>query len=281
MQSPALPRNLLLSELPPADLERLRPHLGLVRLPLGAVLHESGSHMREVYFPVSSLVSLLYILADGGTAEIALVGNDGCVGIAVLLGGVTTPSRAVVQVAGHAYRIKSAIMLDEFHRSSAIQSTLLRYVQALITQMSQTAVCNRHHTVEQQLCRWLLLSLDRVPSNEIRMTQELISNMLGVRRAGITQAARSLQEAGLIEYRRPDRGPRSRQAAGARLRMLCGGQEGSGPPVPERVPGRAGPPCMTRTNPVVLRRQGLRARLCPVANRLARGAFAKTRPYIH
>lgn len=202
MQKSALQENLLLAALPQADLEGLRPHLEFEKMPLGAVLHESGSQVREVYFPVSGLVSLLYTLADGSTTEIAVVGNDGCVGIAILLGGGATPNRAVVQIAGFAYRINAATILDKFHRSGAIQLTLLRYIQTLITQMSQTVVCNRHHTVEQQLCRWLLLSLDRVPGNEVRMTQELISNMLGVRRTGITQAARILRDAGLIEYRR-------------------------------------------------------------------------------
>jgi len=173
-----------------------------VPLPLGRVLYESGLRMRHVYFPVSGLVSLLYTLDDGGSAELAVVGNDGCLGVAILLGGSTTPTRAVVQIAGYAYEVDSATVLKEFHRAGPVQSVLLRYVQARMTQVSQTAVCNRHHTVEQQLCRWLLLSLDRIPVNEIHMTQELISNMLGVRRTGITQAARNLQKAGLIEYRR-------------------------------------------------------------------------------
>lgn len=173
-----------------------------MKLPLGAVLHEPGSQMRHVYFPVSGLVSLLQALADGSVAESAILGNDGCVGTAILLGGGMTPCRAVVQVAGYAYRIGSDTILDEFHRSDALQLTLLRYIQALITQMSQTVVCNRHHTVEQQLCRWLLMSLDRIPGDEIRVTQELISNMLGVRRVGITEAATALQRAGLIENQR-------------------------------------------------------------------------------
>ena len=202
--------NYLLAALPTADAERLQRSMMFTALPLGAVLYESGTQMRDCYFPVSGLVSLLYTLEDGGTAEIAVVGNDGCVGVAILLGGGTTPSRAVVQIAGHAYRIDSEAVLAEFRRGGPAEHVLLRYIQSLMTQMSQTAVCNRHHTVEQQLCRWLLLSLDRVPSNEIKMTQELISNMLGVRRVGITEAARKLQAAGLIEYRRghitvPDR----------------------------------------------------------------------------
>jgi len=202
--------NYLLAALPAADFERLRGSMTPTALPLGAVLYESGSQMRDCYFPVSGLVSLLYTLEDGGTAEIAVVGNDGCVGVAILLGGGTTPSRAVVQIAGHAYRVKSEAVLAEFRSGGTTEHVLLRYIQSLMTQMSQTAVCNRHHTVEEQLCRWLLLSLDRVPSNKIDMTQELISNMLGVRRVGITEAARKLQAAGLIEYRRgqitvPDR----------------------------------------------------------------------------
>jgi CRP-like cAMP-binding protein len=202
--------NYLLAALPTADVERLQRSMMFTALPLGAVLYESGTQMRDCYFPVSGLVSLLYTLEDGGTAEIAVVGNDGCVGVAILLGGGTTPSRAVVQIAGHAYRVNSEAVLAEFRRGGPTEHVLLRYIQSLMTQMSQTAECNRHHTVEQQLCRWLLLSLDRVPSNEIEMTQELISNMLGVRRVGITEAARKLQAAELIEYRRghitvPDR----------------------------------------------------------------------------
>ena len=202
--------NRLLAALPDDDFARLQQSMTLTGLPLGAVLYESGSQMRDVYFPVSGLVSLLYTLADGGSAEIAVVGNDGCVGIAILLGGGTTPSRAVVQIEGYAYKIASDTLLAEFHKNVQVQQLLLRYIQSLMTQMAQTAVCNRHHTVEQQLCRWLLLSLDRVPDNRVNMTQELISQMLGVRRVGVTGAARKLQEAGLIEYSRghitvPDR----------------------------------------------------------------------------
>jgi CRP-like cAMP-binding protein len=202
--------NHLLATLPEEDLERLRQHMRYTPLALGCVLFESGAPMRDVYFPVSGLVSLIYCLEDGGTAEIAVVGNDGCVGVAILLGGETTPSRAIVQIAGSAYRIAAPVLLAGFRRGGPTARVLLRYIQSLMTQMAQTAVCNRHHTVEQQLCRWLLLSLDRVPSNRIDMTQQLISNMLGVRRAGITQAASKLQAAGLIEYRRghitvPDR----------------------------------------------------------------------------
>ena len=194
--------NQLLAALPAEDFERLLPFLKPVELPLGSVLYESGSKMRDVYFPVSGLVSLLYTLADGGTAEIAVVGSDGCVGIAILLGGGSTPSRAVVQIEGHAYKVASDVLLGEFQKDSDVQELLLRYIQSLMTQMTQTAVCNRHHSVEQQLCRWLLLSLDRVPTNEVHMTQELISNMLGVRRGGVTDAARALKAAGLIEYSR-------------------------------------------------------------------------------
>jgi CRP-like cAMP-binding protein len=203
--------NRLLAALPAADYERLRPHLRLVPLPLGAALCESGSQLRHIYFPVSGLVSLLYTTEDGRTAEIAVVGNDGCVGVMILLGGGgQTPAREVVQIAGYAYRIDSDALLHEFHRGGPTQDLLLRYVQTLMTQISQTAVCNRHHSIEQQLCRWLLLSLDRLPTNEVRMTQHLISNMLGVRRSGIAVATKRLHDAGVIEYRRgnitvPDR----------------------------------------------------------------------------
>jgi CRP-like cAMP-binding protein len=194
--------NHLLAALPPADLARLSPEMEFVALELGETLYETGSHLRHVYFPVSGVISLLIVTEDGGNAEIAVIGNDGCVGIALLLGGETTLDRAVVQIAGHAYRLPAEVVLREFKRGAAAQLLLLRYVQALMTQTAQTAVCNRHHTVEQQLCRWLLLTLDRVSSEHVVMTQELISNMLGVRRSGITQAARSLQQAGLIAYER-------------------------------------------------------------------------------
>ena len=194
--------NRLLAALPAADLACLSPEMEFVALALGDTLYESGSHLRHVYFPVAGVVSLLIVTEDGGTAEIAVIGNDGCVGIALLLGGETTLDRAVVQIAGHAYRLPAEAVLREFKRGRAAQLLLLRYVQALMTQTAQTAVCNRHHTVEQQLCRWLLLTLDRVPSAHVVMTQELISNMLGVRRSGITQAARNLQQAGLIAYER-------------------------------------------------------------------------------
>jgi len=203
-------QNHLLAALPAADLERLLPYLRPAALPLGAVLYEPGSPMRHCYFPVSGIVSRLQTLEDGHMAEIAVIGNDGCVGVAVLLGTKTTRTRAVVQIAGDAYRIDSDIVLSEFYKGGPIHRVLLRYIQSLMMQMSQTAVCNRHHSIEQQLCRWLLMSLDRVPSNKVSMTQELISNMLGVRRGGITEAARKLQAEGLIGYSRgnitvPDR----------------------------------------------------------------------------
>ena len=194
--------NHLLAALPAGDLARLSPEMEFVALALGETLYESGSHLRHAYFPVSGVVSLLIVTEDGGSTEIAVVGNDGCVGIALLLGAETTLDRAVVQIAGHAYRLPAEVVLRAFKRGAAAQLLLLRYIQVLMTQTSQTAVCNRHHTVEQQLCRWLLLTLDRVRSDEVAMTQELISNMLGVRRSGITQAARNLQQAGLIEYER-------------------------------------------------------------------------------
>lgn len=179
---------------------RLLPHLALIELPLGHVVYESGDHLGHVYFPTTSIVSLLYVMEDGASAEIAIVGNEGIVGIALFMGGETTPSRAVVQSAGHGYRLSAKVLKQEFTRGGPIQHLLLRYTQALITQMAQTAVCNRHHTIEQQLCRWLLLSIDRLPSNELTMTQELISNMLGVRRSGVTEAALKLQNAGVIRY---------------------------------------------------------------------------------
>src|SRR5580765_7831471 len=195
-------QNYLLRALPAQEAERLFPHLELVPMPLGHVLYESGSQLRHVYFPTTSIVSLLYVMADGASAEIAVVGNEGMVGVALFMGGETTPSRAVVQSAGHAYRLEGSLLKEEFVRAGAMQHLLLRYTQALLTQMSQTAVCNRHHSVDQQLCRWLLLSLDRLPSNELVMTQELIANMLGVRREGVTQAAGKLQQAGIIHYSR-------------------------------------------------------------------------------
>jgi CRP-like cAMP-binding protein len=195
-------RNHLLAALPREDFARLEPHLELVPLPLGWAVYESGGQQGYVYFPTTAIVSLLYVMADGDSAEIAVVGNDGLVGIALFMGGETTPSRAVVQSEGQAYRLKGLLLKGEFERGGELQHLLLRYTQALITQMAQTAVCNRHHAVEEQLCRWLLLSLDRLPSNELTMTQELIANMLGVRREGVTQAAGKLQEAGVIHYSR-------------------------------------------------------------------------------
>jgi CRP-like cAMP-binding protein len=195
-------QNHLLAALPRADYGRLLPHLELVPLPLGWVIYEADGHLGYVYFPTTSIVSLLYVLENGASAEIAVTGNDGLVGIALFMGGESTPSRAVVQSAGHAYRLKAATLKSEFRQGGQLQYLALRYTQALITQMAQTAVCNRHHSVEQQLCRWLLLSLDRLPSNELVMTQELIANMLGVRREGVTEAAGRLQEDGLIQYSR-------------------------------------------------------------------------------
>jgi CRP-like cAMP-binding protein len=173
-----------------------------VTLPLGHILYESGVALQHVYFPVDSIVSLLDVMKDGASAEIAVVGNEGVVGVALFMGGETTPNRAVVQSGGSAYRLKSQILKEEFSQSGALQHLFLRYTQSLLTQMAQTAVCNRHHTVEQQLCRWLLMSLDRLPSNKLTMTQELISNMLGVRREGVTESAGRLQSQGVIQYSR-------------------------------------------------------------------------------
>jgi len=195
-------QNHLLAALSPVERERLYPHLQLVPMPLGKVLYESGDVLRHVYFPTDSIISLLYVLADGASAEISVVGNEGLIGIALFMGGETTPSRAIVQSAGHAYRLVGQRLKDEFHRNGQLQLLLLRYTQALITQMAQTAVCNRHHSVDQQLCRWLLLSLDRLTINQLTMTQELIADMLGVRREGVTEAAGKLQKLGVIEYSR-------------------------------------------------------------------------------
>jgi CRP-like cAMP-binding protein len=194
--------NRLLAALPEEGYQALLPFLERVALPLGMVVYESGGKQGYVYFPTSSIVSLLYVLADGASAEIAVTGCEGLVGIALFMGGETTPSRAVVQSAGHGYRLRAAELKREFESGGPLQHLLLRYTQALITQMTQTAVCNRHHAVDQQLCRWLLLSLDRLPSNELVMTQELIANMLGVRREGVTAAAGKLQDEGLIRYSR-------------------------------------------------------------------------------
>jgi CRP-like cAMP-binding protein len=199
---PAPRQNHLLAVLPAEDFARLSPHLELVRMPLGEVLYESGGHLSHVYFPTTSIVSLLYVMQDGSSAEIAVVGNEGILGISLFMGGETTPSRAIVQSAGHGFRLKSEVLKQEFNRGGPVMQLLLRYTQALITQMAQTAVCNRHHSVDQQLCRWLLLSLDRLSTPELTMTQELIANMLGVRREGVTEAAGKLQKAGLIRYNR-------------------------------------------------------------------------------
>jgi CRP-like cAMP-binding protein len=198
----ALLENHLLAALPATDYARLRPHLERVSLPLGEVLYKPGARLRHVYFPVNSIISMLYIMEDGSSAEIALVGNEGILGISLFMGGETTPSHAVVQSAGYGLRLKANLLKEEFARFGPLMHLLLRYTQALITQMAQTAVCNRHHSIDQQLCRWLLLSLDRLQSNELSMTQELIANMLGVRREGVTEAAGKLQAAGLITYRR-------------------------------------------------------------------------------
>src|SRR5688572_18622439 len=195
-------QNNLLAALPEADYVRLLPGLELVPLPLGWAVYEAGGHLGYVYFPTTSIISLLYVMENGSSAEIAVTGNDGLVGIALFMGGESTPSRAVVQSAGYGYRLRAVVLQREFKQGGQLQYLALRYTQALITQMAQTAVCNRHHSVEQQLCRWLLLSLDRLPSNELAMTQELIANMLGVRREGVTEAAGQLQEAGLIRYGR-------------------------------------------------------------------------------
>jgi len=195
-------QNLLLAALPAGDYQRLQPFLEPVALPLGSALYESGDRQAHVFFPTEGIVSLLYVMENGASAEIAVTGNEGLIGISLFMGGGSTPSRAIVQSAGHAYRLPAEILKREFERGGQLQHLLLRYTQALITQMAQTAVCNRHHSVEQQLCRWLLLSLDRLASNEVRMTQELIANMLGVRREGVTAAAGHLQDAGLIRYQR-------------------------------------------------------------------------------
>ena len=195
-------QNQLLAALPPDIQRNWMPLLEAVALPLGKVLYESGSTMRHVYFPTTAIVSLLYVLEDGASAEIAVVGHEGIVGISLFMGGESPPSRAVVQSAGRGYRLPARALMQEFDQAGAVMHLALRYTQALITQMAQTAVCNRHHSLDQQLCRWLLLSLDRLPSSDLVMTQELIANMLGVRREGVTEAAGNLQRAGLIRYQR-------------------------------------------------------------------------------
>ncbi len=201
-QQPSPFSNHLLAALPDQVQQRLFPHLEPVTLSLGEVLYESGGAMRNVYFPTNSIVSLLYVMENGASAEISVVGNEGLIGVSVFMGGESTPSRAVVQSAGQAFRLAGQRLKDEFGRHGEMLQLMLRYTQALITQMSQTAVCNRHHSIDQQLCRWLLLSLDRLPGNELVMTQELIANMLGVRREGVTDAAGKLQRLGAIEYSR-------------------------------------------------------------------------------
>ncbi|QRY77747.1 Crp/Fnr family transcriptional regulator [Pseudomonas sp. PDNC002] len=201
-ETPSPTQNHLLAALPPEVQERLFPHLELQRLELGKVIYEPGDAMRYVFFPTDSIISLLYVMESGASAEISVVGNEGLVGIAVFMGGESTPSRAIVQSAGSVYRLAGQRMKDEFGRHGDMLQLMLRYTQALITQMAQTAVCNRHHSIDQQLCRWLLLSLDRLPSNQLTMTQELIANMLGVRREGVTEAAGKLQKLGVIEYSR-------------------------------------------------------------------------------
>ena len=195
-------QNHLLAALPTAEFERLAPHLELVPMLLGETLYEPGGQLSHVYFPTTAIVSLLYVMESGSSAEIAGVGNEGVLGISLFMGGDTTPSSAVVQTAGHGYRLPGRLLKEEFNRAGLMQRLLLRYTQALLTQMCQTAACNRHHSIEQQLCRWLLLTLDRLPSQELVMTQELVAGALGVRREGITEAAGKLQRAGFIRYRR-------------------------------------------------------------------------------
>ena len=195
-------QNHLLASLPAAELARWLPQLESVDMPLGYVVYEPGSTLAHVYFPTTAIVSLLYVMENGASAEIAVVGNDGVVGVSLFMGGGSTPSRGVVQSAGRGFRLKASVMNEEFQRAGPVLHLLLRYTQALITQMAQTAVCNRHHTLDQQLCRWLLLSLDRLQDNKLVMTQELIANMLGVRREGVTEGALKLQRAGLISYTR-------------------------------------------------------------------------------
>lgn len=202
IRTPKLLDNKLLAALPAQTKENVFPHMKLVALPLGKILYESGDALQNVYFPTDSIVSLLYVMESGASAEISVVGNEGIIGIAVFMGGKSTPSRAVVQSAGSAFSLSAQRLRNEFDGFADMRMLMLRYTQALITQMAQTAVCNRHHSIDQQLCRWLLLSLDRLRGNRLVMTQELIANMLGVRREGVTEAARKLQAFGVIEYQR-------------------------------------------------------------------------------
>jgi len=195
-------KNLLLRCIPETEWQALRYFVEEVDLQLGQVLYEPDTKVNNVYFPINALVSILYALENGASAEIGIIGNEGLVGVSVFLGGESTTSRAVVQSAGRAYRVRASVLLDLFNKSAAVMHLLLRFTQALITQMSQTAVCNRHHTIDQQLCRWLLLSIDRLSGNELNMTQELIANMLGVRREGVTEVAGRLQQEGYISYTR-------------------------------------------------------------------------------
>jgi CRP-like cAMP-binding protein len=203
MPAPNYPQqNHILAALPAEEYDHLFPHLKLVSMPLGHVLQESGQKMSCAYFPTNSIVSRLHVMEDGASAEIAIIGNDGVVGIPLFMGGETTTNRAVVQSAGHAYQLDGKLLIQAFNRAGKLQYLLLLYTQSFLTQIAQTVACNRHHSLDQQLCRWLLLSLDRLESNELVMTQELIANMLGVRREGVTEAAGNLQKAGLIEYHR-------------------------------------------------------------------------------
>ena len=243
MNTPQGPhQNFLLAALSTSEFERIAPHLELVAMPLGEVLYESGVQLQHVYFPTSAIVSLHYVTADGASAETAGVGNEGVLGISLFMGGNTTPSRATVQTAGYGFRLKGGVMMEEFNRAGPMMRLMLLYTQALLTQMSQTAVCNRHHSVEQQLCRWLLSTLNRLPSNELTMTQELIASMIGVRREGITEAAGHLQQSGFIRYRRGHITVLDRSGLESRVcecyavvkneydRLLCNGRNRQEPP---------------------------------------------------
>ena len=228
--TPSPNQNHLLGALPTEEFDRLSAHLKLVPMPLGEVLYEPGEQLQHAYFPTTAIVSLHYVMESGASAETAGVGNEGMVGIALFMGGDTTPSSAVVKTAGHAYRLERRLLKQEFDRAGLFQRLLLRYTQALMTQMTQTAACNRHHSVEQQLCRWLLSTLDRVPTHELVITQELVASMLGVRREGITEAAGKLQHDGFIRYRRGHIAVLDRSRTGIPcMRMLCRGQGGIEP----------------------------------------------------